>query len=109
MEAYTNTMKYNHNLFDWLKHLPLKEEQDVQIIVLPITKVQNNNSDSILEKTVLNNSESFEIASENETPNRNDRLTIFRSLIKENSKYNLHVDKNISISQLIKEVSDDIF
>ena len=62
METYTNIMKYNSNFFEWFKSLPIKEEEEFQVIILPLEKnktVEKNKNLSMLAGSVINYSDPF--------------------------------------------------
>jgi len=62
MEAFTNTLKFNNQLFDWLKKLPLEKEQELQIIILPYKKNIKSYQERTLEGTVITYLEPFSVA-----------------------------------------------
>lgn len=46
MEIYSNVLKYNTKLFEWLKSLPIKEGEKLQVIILPAGKTRNKSGKS---------------------------------------------------------------
>ena len=56
MEAFKTTIQYNEYLFQWLKNLPLKKNQSIEIIIFPSEKEENSGTDknvNTLNGTVL--------------------------------------------------------
>lgn len=67
MEAYSNILKYNSSFFEWLKSLPIKEGEEMQVIILPVKKNKKIKKLQSLKGTVKSYSEPFSSAVDNES------------------------------------------
>lgn len=66
MEAYKIVTQFNEGLVQWLKNLPIKIGQKIEIIVLPSEPDKKQLEKDVLKSTVISYKEPFNPALDNE-------------------------------------------
>jgi len=93
MEVYKTVIQFNEFLFEWLKSLPLKSGQNVEVIILPAEEKKNKTSKKKLKDNVLKSQESFDSCDDKDQWNTIAKQNFARAYSEDEPEYTINLIK----------------